>query len=497
MKQLAHLFTTLPIRWYLAIVAAIAASLRLISITKASIWHDEGYTMMLIQHSPIEIIERTARDFHPPLYYLASHWWTLLFGNSELAIRSLSLLCGVGVVILVYFIVKRLNFSEVTARLTSALVAFGPFLVRYSEEARMYGMAALLVCAATLALLVALDYRTKISTKRKHLTWWLLYGLLMAAALYTHYYVAFIIFVHIGYAWYSYGGFMKMIQTKAWWAGNLLAAGLFLPWIPAIVAQFTRVQGGYWIPPVSAETIPNTFMQFIVFASNLLPSSIEMLLTVALACYVTVVVVRTPQTKRPQLWFVITWILTPLLIALLVSLKQPVYYDRYFAYAAIAFYILVAYLITSAKIRTWMKGSLIAAILLLFSVGIGNVALQAKHQMRVVGDYVNNNFQTDDVIVSGELYTYFDFSYYNKTESTVHLLSKDRLSGYGETSLLYDIQDDIVINKLDTIDNARRVWIVGKPGDKDYFNELVPSNWRLVTQVEAGDSAVRLYQLPL
>lgn len=497
MKQLAHLFTTLPIRWYLAIVAIVAAGLRLISITKASIWHDEGYTMMLIQHGPVEIIERTARDFHPPLYYLVSHWWTLLFGNSELAIRSLSLLCGVGVVILVYFIVKRLKFSEATARLATALVAFGPFLIRYSQEARMYGMAALLVCAATLALLIAFDYRDKAATKRQHLRWWLIYGALIAAALYTHYYVAFIIFVHIGYAWYSYGGFMQMIQTKAWWAGNLLAAGLFTLWIPTVIAQFTRVQGGYWIPPVDAETIPNTFMQFIVYAGNLLPSSIEMLLTVALACYVTVVMVCTAKNKRPQLWLVIAWILAPLIIALLVSLKQPVYYDRYFTYAAIAFYILIAYLITNAKTRTWIKGTLIAAILLLFSVGIGNVALQANHQMRAVGDYVSSNFQAGDMIVSGELYTFFDFSYYNKTENPVHLLSKDHLSGYGETSLIYDKQDDIVVHNLNDIDDARRVWIVGKPGDKDYFNELVPSNWRLVTRVQAGDSVVQLYQLPM
>ncbi|MEO7904691.1 MAG: glycosyltransferase family 39 protein, partial [Candidatus Saccharimonadales bacterium] len=472
MQKLATLFTTLPIKWYLALITVVATGLRLISITKASIWHDEGYTMMLIQHGPMDIIARTARDFHPPLYYLISHWWTLLFGNSELAIRSLSLLCGVGVVVLVYFIVKRLRFAEVTARLAALLTAFGPFLVRYSEEARMYGMAALLVCAATLALLIALDERTKPKKQSQQLYWWVVYGILMAAALYTHYYVAFIVFVHIGYAWHSYGGFAKMVKAKEWWVGNLLAVGLFIPWIPAVIAQFTRVQGGYWIPPVTAETIPNTFMQFAVFSGDLLPSSIEMLLTVALACYVTVVLLRTTKAKRPQLWVVIAWMMTPLLIALLVSLKQPVYYDRYFAYSATAFYVLIAILITNVRSQTWIKASLVAALLLMFSAGIGSVAQQAGHQMSTIGNYVSSHYQTDDVIVSGELYTYFDFSYYNTTGQPVHLLSKDRLPGYGESSLIYDIQDEIVAPSLESLNDASRVWVVGKTGDHDYYTDL-------------------------
>lgn len=494
MKKLQTFFNTMPLHWYLIGAGIVATLLRLISVAKASIWHDEGYTMMLIQHGPLEIIARTARDFHPPLYYLVAHWWSLLFGTSELAIRSLSVACGVGIVILTYFIVKRLKFSEGTARLATLFMAFAPFLVRYSEEARMYGMAAFLICAATLALLVALDYRGK-STRKQHLRWWLIYGALMAAALYTHYYVGFLIFVHIGYAWHSYGGFKNMLQTRAWWAGNLFAAGLFSLWIPTVIAQVTRVQGGYWIPPANAETIPNTLLQFMSFASNYLSSSIEMLLVVALACYVTFVIARTNKPDRPRLFFAIGWTVVPLLIALLASLKQPVYYDRYFAYAAVGFYLLLAVLITSAHIKTWLKQLLVVAVLLLFCVGIANVAHQANHQMRTIGAHVTENFESGDIIISAELYTYFDFSYYNRTDAPVHLLSEDRLSGYGESSLLYDTQNDIVVHQLSNVNGPSRVWLVGKPGDKDYYTTKLPSNWHPIQKVTQGDSAVILYQV--
>ena len=492
MNKILSFFVNLPTKWYLVSIGFIAAILRLISITKASIWHDEGYTAMLIQFNPIEIIERTARDFHPPLYYLVTHGWSLVFGDSELALRSLSLVFGVGIVILTYFIVKKLKFTEATARLATLFVAFAPFIIRYSEEARMYGMAAFLIGAATLAMLSAIA-AGRANSHKKHLAYWLVYGALMAAALYTHYYVGFMVFVHVGYAWWAYGGLKNLAQTKAWWAGNLLAAGAFGLWIPTVVSQFTRVQGGYWIPPVDAESLPNTFMQFMAYSSNTLPSSIELLLTMALACYVTFTIARSTKSVRPKLLFLAGWTLVPLIAIMLISLAQPVYYDRYFVYASIGFYILLAALLTNKNLRNSVKVILATLILAIFSFGILNVDKQATHQMSTIGKYVSQEFEDGDVIVSGELYTYFDFSYYNQTGETTRLLSSDKLSGYGETSLIYDRQDEVVVRSLDDIDEAKRVWVIGKPGEKDYFTELIPSNWKLKSRLVASDSAVQLY----
>ena len=64
--------------------------------------------------------------------------------------------------------------------------------------------------------------------------------------------------------------------------------------------------------------------------------------------------------------------------------------------------------------------------------------------------------------------------------------------GYGETSLLYDRQDELVVHSLDDV-TAGRVWLVGKTGEHDYYQN-VPSNWQLVQRLEAGDSVVQLYE---
>ena len=72
--------------WGLQTTAALVAvlilgfSLRLYGITSESIWLDEAFSIQLAKYDPVEIIRKTARDVHPPLYYLLLHFWINLFG---------------------------------------------------------------------------------------------------------------------------------------------------------------------------------------------------------------------------------------------------------------------------------------------------------------------------------------------------------------------------------------------------------------------------------
>ena len=489
MNQFVTFFRTLPVKWYLAIILAIGAVARLVYIAKADIWHDEGYTMMITGFSPIEIIERTARDVHPPLYYLATHFWQLLFGTSELAARSFSAACGFVTIILAYLLMRKL-FTEGTARLAALFVALGPFAVRYSDEARMYGMAAMIAVAATYVLV-------RIATS-KYASYkaWLFYALLIAAGLYTHYYTLFIIPAHVVYLAWVRGGLPLVLRDKKWWFGNLLAAAMFIPWLPSAFAQMTRVGAGFWIPPVNGETVPNTFMQFLAFIPSWAYSGWIAGILITLFCMATVRTFITSKRSRAGIILLSGWLVLPLAIVMLVSIVRPVYYDRYFIYCAVAMYLLMAVIVAQYD---WLKkhrvfqGVIVLGIIATFMYGVFSVGAQATHRMGAVGDYVSRDYQPGDVIISGELYTYFDFSYYNQTSQPTLLLSKDRLSGYGETSLLYDRQDELVVHSLNDV-TAKRVWLIGKTGEHDYYKNT-PSSWQLVQRLEAGDSVVQLYTL--
>lgn len=489
LSQLTKKLVAIPTWYYLLIIIIVGAVARLADITKAAIWHDEGYTMMLIQHGPLEIIERTARDVHPPLYYLVAHGWQSLFGMSEMAVRSLSAVLGVATIVIVYLLMRRL-FSEGTARLAGLLVALGPFAVRYSEEARMYGMAAFLIVLASYFIVrIAAE-----KSPRLHL--WVFYALAIAAGLYTHYYTLFIIPVHIIYLAWVRGGLWPLLRDWKWWLGNGLAGVLFLPWVPVAFAQMSRVKASYWIPPATLETPANTFTHFIAYVSSPSLGWISgALMTLFFIGLIHTYLKR--QKLRQQIGLLTIWLILPLATVIILSIVRPIYYDRYFVYCAVALYMLIAVILTRG---VWfvknppLQYASIIVTCLIFVVGIFSVGQQASHKMDLIGGYVSDNYQVGDAVVSAELYTYFDFSYYNKTPVPTQLLSEQALDGYGETSLIYDRQDEVVINNLESIE-APRIWLVGKVGQKDYYESKIPPHWQLTEQTEAGDSAVRLYQI--
>jgi uncharacterized membrane protein len=460
---------------------------RFVNIAKSSIWHDEGYTMMLAPQSPLEILARTGRDVHPPLYYLVLHYWMLVFGNSETAARGLSAVFMLGVVIVGYLLVKRLFANENYARLAALFLALAPFLVRYSQEARMYGMVAFVLLVATYAMVRALEAGSY--------KWWGVYALALSAGLYTHYYSVFMILVHWLYvATISNYKARKGVFNLRWWGANILAAALFLPWLPTAYAQFTRVQASFWIPKPNLHTLPNTFMQFLIFNNTNFPW-LGLVVTAFLVLLNIWALVKI-KLKKSFLLLVFYSVLSPGLVVLL-SYKRPIYVDRYFVFAAVAFYMLLAVsLLTVFAGRRLLASIAITLATIAFGVGIQQVYYQSNHQMRQIGEVVNHQYRQGDDILSGELYTYFDFSYYNHTGYLLKLWSKNGVNGYGESSLLYDRADQIVVHNLSDLHPASGfVWVVGKTGAHDYYDK-VPSNWTPVgLKYTAGYSAVQEYQV--
>ena len=170
-KQLIKLnlfFHRIPSWVWLIPILLLATQVRLLYLTKADIWHDEGYTAAIIQQPLHDIVTITTTDVHPPLYYVIMHVWQLVFGVSAVSLRGFSVVCGVATISLLFFLLQKLFLKRI-AIFGSFLAALGPFLIRYSDEARMYALAALLAVAATYVFVVAIE-------KKNQKYWWFLYG---------------------------------------------------------------------------------------------------------------------------------------------------------------------------------------------------------------------------------------------------------------------------------------------------------------------------------
>jgi mannosyltransferase len=495
MKRVGAHSKLLEIGW-VASCLALSAVVQLSFITRSSIWHDEGYSLALARMPLGEILTRTARDVHPPLYYLVLNLWMKLFGTSELAARSLSVLAVLVAALIMYFLVKRL-FGVGAARVAVLFTAVGPFLIRYGQEARMYALVACLIALATYLLVSALDERNK---KRLYL-----YGVVMGLAFLTHYYSVFMVPVHWLYVLSRTPLRRRIKRAKDtldlkswhWWGSNLLAAGLFLPWLPVVLQQFGRVQSGFWISPVNQYTLPNTVWHWLLYTStNFYDWWWQLGLLMVLTALVVTAIMVDKTHRKSLILLALATAFTPLMIFVISKLAQPVYIDRYFVYAAMAFYPVLAVLLYTKPLHYLhrLRIPIIILALLIFGRGIRNVYRQSDHQMRSIGHHVSQQIAPGDELVAGELYVYLDFTYYNHSNHQLKLYAPSGISGYGETSLIYDRPELVVRSWSDMKPASRTVWVIGKVGDKDYFR-ATPANWRLETSHQAKDVVARKYTI--
>jgi mannosyltransferase len=134
----------------LVAILLFASVLRLFHLGQSSLWYDEVVTMRLARtENPAALcrllsqIDATRAPLHP----LLLQGWITLFGHSDTAGRSFSVLCGIVTVGLVYWIGLQ-AFDATTGLWASWLCALSPLLVYYSREIRMYMWLVVVTCVA-------------------------------------------------------------------------------------------------------------------------------------------------------------------------------------------------------------------------------------------------------------------------------------------------------------------------------------------------------------
>ncbi|MCA9967269.1 MAG: glycosyltransferase family 39 protein, partial [Anaerolineales bacterium] len=144
------------------------------------------------------IIEGTASDIHPPLYYLLLRGWRELLGETEFGLRSLSAFAGVltvaGVMGLGELLTQRRKGAKLVVLAAGLLAAVNPALVYYSQETRMYALLAL--WGVLLGGLFWGWLRRTWGVGRGAWGWWVGYLVVATAGLYTHYFFPAVLLVH-------------------------------------------------------------------------------------------------------------------------------------------------------------------------------------------------------------------------------------------------------------------------------------------------------------
>lgn len=432
--------TSRRFRQTLLALALLAFGLRAVSLTAQSFWRDEvdalcyAYEfphLLLRSLSPNRAVELTTPCACPPpplptewiagtvrqrllglagamirqngpLYYFFLRGWIALTGHTMYTLRYFSLLFGVLCAPLIAALGSRL-LGRGVGTVAAALMAFSPYLVWYSQEVKMYTLVPFLVLLSLYGLRRAMD---------RGGGWWAVQVSATTLLLYTHIWGTLVIPVQ---------ALWLILEWPRWrphWRGALVGMALLtLPYLPLalwqIPAVFARRETGFphytlaemalillngWSTGISGHGWPWSALAAGGMAG--------LGLTVALA-------------RRPS-WriglFLALWPVFPLLVIWLISLRQPLFTDRYLIWGAPAFYLLAGKgLVQTGKSvpGRWVAGAVALIILAIFAVNLYvQAATPIKSDLRAAAAYVEARYQPGDLIIFQIPHIRYTFDYY-------------------------------------------------------------------------------------
>src|SRR3989344_798651 len=396
---------------YILLILVVALALRLVAINQ-SLWLDEAIGALVVKNQTFFQIltEFSKHDNHPPLYYLTLKLWSNLFGYSEVALRSLSVIFGIGTIYMVYKIGNILR--KHLGGLAAVLIATSQFHIYYSQEARMYMMAAFLALLAFYLFI-----------KEK----WIFYSITITALVFTDYMPVFLlpVFWLIGLA---------SRKSKKWWR-NLAVS--FLPltilgvlWIPTFLVQS---QGGKWL----LETLPG----WVKVAGGATPKQLGLIwakfvfgrisFSDKVLYYSLVGFFSIPFSfafykafrERKEVVSLWLYLLVPFVLGFITSLIFPAFIYFRFLYVLPAFYLLTAWGIEKFKGKTRF---VLVGIILLGNIFAWFIYIRDPYQRRGQGreavKFVESRVGRDEMVVFSFTEPFAPYQWYsNKTVKAIGL----------------------------------------------------------------------------
>jgi len=475
--------------------------LRVYHLQTQSIWFDEAFSVFESKMSLPQLVETVARvENSPPLYFVLLHYWMMIFGTSESAVRFLSALFGVLAIPVIYLVGRQL-FNEEVGLLSALILAISSFNIWYSQETRMYTLMVLLVLLSMYCLLRLLQHST--------LAWSAGYVLSTALLVYTHFYGLFVLLAQNIYIMSLVLSKNRTFKLRHWIVLQATVLALLIPWV-VVSNQISRRLG-----TTVSLTVPTTadfIYTFSVYSGTAVLLVLFLVLSV-LSLFGYQKVRGKMDWKAPlkaleryswevhlqnisPVYFLSVWLLTINLIPFIISrFSSSIYLERYTIAASVALYLLVAKGIHSINYR-YAK---IVVIGLVAVLSVANLSVYytsiTKPQAREAISYIDANLKSGDVVlVSHGQNVVFD--YYNKrTDAVVNPLHSWAVVGNATNSTATPSVKDKINEIQSDVSGHDRVWlfatnfITGKAAENFTLSILNESYANIYTKTYLGASS--------
>lgn len=315
-------------------VVLLAFLLRIYNLTYESLDIDEADSVFFAQADLPTLLARiTQPGENGPLYFLLLRAWMMVAGQSEFALRYLSLLPGVLAVPLLYAVGKRLLGPRVGV-MAALLFTTSTYLLFYAQMAKMYSLVVFVSLLSSYLLLRALE--------RPSLWRWAGYTVITTAAFYTHIFTAFLV------PWHSLFVVLTLRRHRSAlipWAVSLGA--LTLPYMPIGLQRLQALQAPetlnrQFTGPRDLLGMLATLVQEYGTRYDLLPPPLLSGLFLALTLLGLLALLASSSPRRGEAWvFIGVGIVLPLLVTYgFVALGAPLFSSRYLIVTLPNFYLL-------------------------------------------------------------------------------------------------------------------------------------------------------------
>jgi uncharacterized membrane protein len=286
--------------------------------------------------------------------------WRILAGSSEFALRYPSTVMGTVMIPLGFILARQLGFSRRVGLLLSLLLATSPYLIWYGQEAKMY---TLLMASVTLAFLAYLKALSAGGPK-----WWAIFVLTTSFSFYIHILSPLMLLVY-GTIALLYPA--RLSRHRRAWLVSM--ACLTLPYLPLVLWQagflWDGSGRGHPFYPLHREFL--ILLQF--YSSGLfrfIGSTGLVLFLFLFLCGLFLANQRArietlTSTKRLLL---AAWSLLPPLVVYLISLRVPIFEDRYLIYITPPFYLMVALGLTLVRSHSRRLAGLCLSLILIINI---------------------------------------------------------------------------------------------------------------------------------
>ena len=512
--------------WFLFVIVIFGAVLRLINLGIEPYCGDETLSLDIARSfsSVSELLSYLREvELHPPLYYLILHFWVSFFGITEFAVRSLSLLFGLGCIVLTFFFANALLRNHYSALLAALVVAILPFQIEFSQEARPYIIFCFFAILAAFAV-----WKHYQDPKFGYLA---IYVFSALAGLYLHYSFALIL-IALNTWWFFQalkGGLLRKIQLWRWFISNCLVFLGFGFWLPVIFYKI--IFGNTQLIGLENPSVPTDrpLMFFDQIADNLIwlskheiTSRIAILIKYIAKAVLLIGVFKFLEKKvlqaenRKAAGYLLWLGILPFAIFLFLPFSVPYggVMERHLAFFPIVFAVMFAMVISALSRKAAVAMFMIFALSLVpFNSEIVADDSQWDHffKMKEISEYINAQYRAGDIVIVPQVFFRTDAAHYLRED--IPIVGMLPISHYGLDiwntrrtlgiieneyhTRISPVSNSAAFEKLDrlaSIYKPSRIWLFGFNNNDQVLHQwFVDQGWRMAFRPPDTVFRVSLY----